>query len=191
MSEAFQIFIAQPKRFYFPRELGILFIWILSFISIYFLQDIGILLLVITLITTIVLMVTRFFSYKPLKGILSGELKFDNDAFYIDFDKYILTEITKADFQLSDYYGHRDVPIGRSEIFKSVRSQGVDNYFEYTDIGQESYLVYFKLKDQYDYRRLLPFIIELVKHKKMPLLKALELMNITKEAEIQEFKSVL
>jgi len=105
--------------------------------------------------------VSSLFLRKPLNGKFDGEIVFTRDAIIFKGSPYYLSEITAIDFTFNDYYNKYIF-----EYYKSLnqkRSQGVDNYVEFTIMHKDSYIIYFRCEDEDHHKLLDPFINECIR----------------------------
>lgn len=132
--------------------------------------------------------VIGFWSYKHLEGEFNGFIEFRSHSFVIYEEEVTLASITKLNIYLGDYYGKST----RSRAgLEPNRSQGVDNYIEFTDPDVTLNKIYFKLEDEDQWQELSFFIIEAIKLKKISFLRGIELLHITDYDQIQTFKKAL
>jgi len=98
---------------------------------------------------------------KPLHGKFDGEVEFTHDAIIFKGSPYYLSEISAIDFSVDDYYNkYMFFP---SKTLNQRRSQGVNNYVEFTVMHKESYIIYLRCEDEDHHRLLDPFIGECVR----------------------------
>ena len=125
--------IAYISPFHFNEPLKFLY---LAFVSLY----------------TMFCLFTRLFTYKPLYGKIHGKLEFLSDAvMYRDY-RLDLSEVKSIDFHFRDYKGQ--LYLGSGKSFNQVKSQGVKNSFEYTDLKGDTFEVFFRLEHLDDHKNL-------------------------------------
>jgi hypothetical protein len=105
-----------------------------------------------------------------LKGKIAGIITFHNEKIIVNNENILFDEIVTLDFLFSDYYGKYEPNYNKS--FNAILSQGVDNYFTYTDASADSFMVNFRLKSKEDHLRLVPFINDAIKAGKISLDRA-------------------
>ncbi len=119
--------------------------------------------------------VTSFFTYKPLNGVLNGEIAFKDHSIIVNDEVFELTDINAVDFSFGDYYG-KSTTYGR-DVSPSLY-QGVNNYVTFLDKNNNNHLVYFRMPTQHSYLSLSSFINEAIKFKKMEFKRRIDLISI-------------
>ena len=104
---------------------------------------------------------SSFLLRKPLRGKFDGEVEFTNSAVVFKGTPYYLSDITAIDFSFNDYYNK--IIWRPAKSFNQRRSQGVDNYVEFTVMHKDSYIIYFRCEDEDHHRLLYPFINECIR----------------------------
>ncbi len=96
-------------------------------------------------------LITCFFTYKPLYGKIDGKIEFLADVVMYGDYRIDLSQVISIDFHFRDYKGQSKY------VRKSVnqmKSQGVNNSFEYTDLKGVTYEILFRLEHQEDHKNL-------------------------------------
>ena len=95
--------------------------------------------------------ITIFFTYKPLYGKIEGKLEFRSDVVMYGDYRIDLSQVKSINFHFRDYKGQFKY-IRRS--FNQMKSQGVNNSFEYTDMRGDTCEVFFRLEHPDDHKNL-------------------------------------
>ena len=96
--------------------------------------------------------ITSIFGYKPLYGTIDGILEFKSDVVMCRDYCINLSEVKSIDFNFTDYRGQ--LQYAPRTYLNPIRSQGVNNSFEYTDLKGDTYEVFFRLEHQEDHKNL-------------------------------------
>jgi len=113
--------------------------------------------------------------YKPLYGKIDGEIKFMQDAIIYRDYRIDLSEVRSIDFNFVDYRGQ--YKFRSNANFDQLRSRGVKNTFEYTDLEGDTYAVYFRLQDKTDHKNLQQLIDHYYRLGKISSQRRYELQN--------------
>lgn len=117
---------------------------------------------VISSLTGIYFAISSHFLRKPLRGQFDGEVEFTHEGIIFKGSQYYLSEISAIDFSLDDYYNKYTLLYPRKTL-NQRRSQGVNNYVEFTVMHKESYIIYFRCEDEDHHLLLDPFINECIR----------------------------
>jgi len=131
-------------------------------------------------------LISGLLTYESLNGKFNGYLVFADDAFQINDELIRLKDIKSLNIFGEDYYGQQTR--GVKLDFNPSLSQGVNNYFEFTDLENLTRKIYFKQHEKNSHRQLKSFIACGAKLNKISLIRATELLGITDYDEIKEFK---
>ena len=123
---------------------------------------------------TMYFMVASFFTYKPLNGVIKGEIIFEKDKIEIDDKTILLSDISALDFSFSDYYGQSNVAY---HSLNPKLLQGVNNYVTFSDKQGDTKLIYFRARGPHSSDSLSEFINEAVKLKKMTYNRATDILG--------------
>jgi len=113
-------------------------------------------------ITIFYFLISSIFLRKPLEGSFDGEVTFTHDAIIYKRSPYYLSEISAINFSFNDYY-NKYIFSRPNNTLNPRRSQGVDNYVEFTVMHKDSYIIYFRLEDEDHHLLLEPFINECIR----------------------------
>ena len=178
---SYEIFIPEEKRFRVTPNLIVFSVWFLAIGILWTFEDApitkeirGYVALGVFLISLYYL-VTSFFTYEPLRGILKGEIVFGNNVITIDNEIYELKDIKNIDFGFVNYYGELKTIRGN---FNPGLSQGVRNFITFTYRNDQLVKVYFKLYGKYGSEALYPFINTAVKCGAMTYYRAIDLIDV-------------
>jgi len=195
-SVRFQIFQASQDKKKISTNLMLCTAWIFTLLFLciadqYFTQNNSLnefkyFYLLISGLTSVCWIIIGFWIYKPLNGELKGYIEFNSGSFTIDEETFYLDDIRRFDMYGDDYYGRQTRQTALE--FSPGLSQGVSNFFEFTDASNCMRKIYFKqtIKDQY--RGLTSFFIAGIQTGKISFLRGIELLGLTDYYEIQEFK---
>ncbi|MFI5139418.1 MAG: hypothetical protein ACHQIM_16465 [Sphingobacteriales bacterium] len=180
---SFEIFKPEEDKFRLTPNLTMAILWLVpalllwaikgdnsgppnDFVKIYF---------VCVFLLTMYYLTSSFFSYKPLRGSIDGEIEFENDGIIIDDKTFKLADIIAIDFSFTDYYGQSSMYV---RDFNPRLSQGVGNYVSFTDSKNQNQIIYFRFQGKHGYQSLSPFINEAIKLKKMEFNRGVDLLGI-------------
>jgi hypothetical protein len=121
-------------------------------------------------------LITAFFTYEPLKGVLKGKIIFNNEAIIVNEKVYDLKNIKGLDFGFINYYGELSTSFRGN--FNPLISQGVNNFIKFTDGNNQSVQVYFRIQGKHGSQALYPFINEAVKCGAMTYYRAIDLIDV-------------
>ena len=121
-------------------------------------------------------LVTSFFKYEPLNGILKGKIIFNNDSILINEKVYQLKNVTGIDFGFIDYYG--EMKISYRGNFNPLISQGIHNFVTFFDSDKKTIKVYFRMQGKYGSQALHAFINEAVQCGAMSYYRAIDLIDV-------------
>jgi hypothetical protein len=162
----FDIFEPAPKKFRLSRDLIALGLTIVV-LSYGWLRnspdDLLTVLFALTWVATVFyFLISSIFLRKPLNGNFDGEVEFTHEAIVYKGSPYYLSEITAIDFSFNDYY-NKYIFSYPNNTLNQRRSQGVNNYVEFTVMHKDSYIIYFRCEDEDHHRLLDPFINECIR----------------------------
>jgi hypothetical protein len=180
---SFTIFIPDGKKFHLTPDWIVFGLWMIM-IGFFWLFDgyfspsgvFGFICIAGVFLTTMYYLITSFWSYKSLNGILKGEIIFENDRIIIDGKSYELKNIFNLDFNFNDYYGKKDL-----RMYKSVNpmlSQGVNNHVTFIDNTNQTQTIYFRIGGERQQVALSPFMNAAIKAKKMEFKQVIDLIGI-------------
>jgi hypothetical protein len=180
---SFDIFEPDKKKFRLTPNLIVYSLWFLT-IGFFWMLD-GVLPIIKEIRTyvacgifliSLYYLITSFFKYEPLKGILKGKIIFNNDAMIANEKIYDLKSIRDIDFGFINFYG--ELSTGWRGNFNPLISQGVNNFIKFTDSSNQSVQVYFRIQGKHGSQALYPFINEAVKLGAMTYYRAIDLIDV-------------
>jgi|SRR6185437_5836173 len=118
---------------------------------------------------------SSFFTYKPLRGKITGDLRFEDDQLMVDDHVFKLCDLATTDFSFYDYYSQSSTN-GRD--LDPKLSQGVNNYVTFTDKKDQSQPIYFRIQSEHGKDALAPFINKAIKLKKTEFKRGIDLLGI-------------
>jgi hypothetical protein len=136
----------------------------------------GIIWLVCVFLVSLYYMISSFFTYEPLKGIMKGKIIFEKTSIVIDEKIYELKDITGIDFGFVDYYGGFRSISGAN--FNPLLSQGVNNFIEFKDNSKAVIRTYFRIQSKHGSMTLYPFINDAVECGAMTYYRAIDLIDV-------------
>jgi hypothetical protein len=179
---SFDIFIPEKKRFRLTPNFIVYSLWFSALGFLWALDGIpaikevrGYVACVLVLISLYYL-ITAFFKYEPLRGILKGRLIFEGNAIVINDKTYELKDIKNIDFGFVNYYGELSTSFRGN--FNPLISQGVNNFIKFTDGNNQPVQVYFRIQGKHGSKALYPFINDAVKFGAMTYYRAIDLIDV-------------
>ena len=126
--------------------------------------------------------------HKPLRGRLTGQLRFENDSINVNGREYLLQDISKISFSLTDYYGQYT---GGRFAINGKRSQGVNNSVTLYFPDGEKTVFYFQVPAKHGIRAIKEQLISYHLSGKLHFLQLTDALGITRYEDIQEFKKII
>lgn len=185
---SFPLFESDKKTFHLNIEnsllLGLLFFGILN--SFKYFQAIANYGLIIIMILGLIYMITNFTRIRPLNGKLEGLLTFNEDNLQVNNNTYSIEDISKIFIRINDFEGRR---IGdRLSIYPNL-SNGTNNVLHLELKNGEKINVFFKSELKYDYEKLRPFIVKLMKTNLVSIDEACKILKPYTDYEIAKLQS--
>jgi hypothetical protein len=180
---SFDIFEPEEKKFRLTPNFIVYSLWF-SAIDLFWIMD-GVLPIIKEIrlyvacgifLISIYYLITSFFNYEPLKGVLKGKIVFNNDAIIINEKVYDLKSIRDIDFGFLNFFG--ELSTGWRGNFNPLLSQGVSNFIKFTDSDNQPVQVYFRIQGRHGSQALYPFINEAVKLGAMTYYRAIDLIDV-------------
>ena len=190
MHSEFEIFIPKPENRITPNKITFVLyatcviIFMISVIN-HCKPQIALFLFIIPFSVSIYFFIKKFWTYKFLDGELAGSLIISLDYIKIATQSFTINEIKKIDFHAINYYGKRE---DYRNNFNPILSQGTSNFVELFLNNGQKIKTYFKLNFKEHHKILYPFVVEMIKHGKISVLRGTEILGINDYDEIQEFK---
>ena len=180
---SFDIFIPDPKKFHWTPNTIVFGLWFTAIALLWLLKSyippgstLQVIILICVLAVTFYYLITSFFKYQPLRGVLEGRIIFNDDAIIVDDKTYDLKAISSLDFRFIDYYGEMRSISGAN--FDALLSQGIHNFVEFKDASAQNVKVYFRIQGKHGSMTLYPFINQAVKVGAMSYYRAIDLINV-------------
>jgi hypothetical protein len=180
---SFDIFKSEKKKFRLTPNWIVLSLWAITILFLWIFDSVfppnsagRVIWLACVLAVTIYYLISSFFAYEPLKGILNGKIIFENGSITLYKEVFELKDISGLDFEFKDFCGKRILQMGAN--CNPTLSQGVGNYITFIDKNSQTQLIYFKLETKQSYLLLSPFINEAIKLKKMEFKRGIDLLGI-------------
>ncbi len=142
--------------------------------------------ILLVFLVSIALGIAAVFRYKPLRGSLDGEIVFENDRILINNKTFKTDLLTKMSISVRD---HKGMYIGSRGDLDGRRSQGVDNSVSLYRPDKKNPLVYYFQLDRKD--QLKDIREQLIHYHlagKLHFLQLIDILDITRYEDIQEFK---
>lgn len=180
---SFDVFEPDKKKFQLTPNLIVYILWFLA-IGFFWLLD-GVFSIIIEIrayvawgvfLISLYYLITSFFKYEPLKGVIKGKIIFNNDAIIVNEKVYELKNIRDIDFGFINFYG--ELSAGWRGNFNPLLSQGVNNFIQFIDSDNHPVQVYFKIQGKHGSQALYPFINEAVKLGAMTYYRAIDLIDV-------------
>ena len=180
---SFDVFIPAKKKFRLTPNWIVYILWIVVIAFLWIFDDyfpphsqFRSIVLGCVIVVNIYYLITSFFKYEPLNGILKGKIIFNNDAIIVNERVYELKNISGIDFGFINFYGERSTSYHGN--FNPLISQGVSNFITFTDSNKQSIRVYFRIQGKHGSQALYSFINEAVKCGAMTYYRAIDLIDV-------------
>jgi hypothetical protein len=168
----FEIFTPEKKRFRLTPNWIVTILWGITILFLWLFESIIPIFSTLrnvwlggVLAINIYYLISSFFKYAPLHGMLGGEIEFKKNSIRVNEKIYELKNITDLDLLFVDYYGQLSKSYRGN--FNPLISQGVNNWVKFTDESNKPHQVYFKSETGHSNMHLVPFINEAIKLCKM------------------------
>ncbi|PWA04730.1 hypothetical protein [Flavobacterium psychrotolerans] len=194
MDNSFQIFKPDNKTFHWDiNNILLLLLLIAGFFKILNLEYIskiaGIIIFCIILLG-IIMILANLFRKKPLNGVLNGTITFNSDNICINDEIIKIQSIKKIFLRLDDYDGKNFGITGKASLFPKL-SNGTNNLLDLDLTDGVKRKLFFKMNYEMQYEVLKPFIISLFRNNIMTFEKAIEILKIEDDHNIEKFKTEL
>jgi hypothetical protein len=180
---SFDIFEPDKKRFRLTPNLIVYSLWFFAIAFLWIFEGVFPInstsrLIIISIIGLVSLyyLITSFFTYEPLNGILKGKIVFKDDSITVNEKVYELKSITGIDFGFINFFG--EVSLSYRGNFSPLLSQGVRNFIKFTDSSNQNIQIYFRIQGKHGSQALYPFINEAVKCGAMTYYRAIDLIDV-------------
>ena len=112
--------------------------------------------ILLTSIIFLYFLITSLWAYQPLKGEIKGELEFGLTVIIINKEEFKISDLEAIYLHYEDYFGERKYYV-KGNLNQNIR-QGVKNYISFSDSLNLTHTYYFRVNDNEDALKLLPFI---------------------------------
>lgn len=112
--------------------------------------------ILLTFVVFLYFLITSLWSYEPLRGEINGELEFRPNSLIINELEYKTSDLDEIYLHYEDYFGEKKHYI-KGDLNQNIR-QGVGNYIYFSDASGSEHIYYFRVENEEDAQKLLPFI---------------------------------